>query len=130
MTSAEHLSGGRVLFERPSAPFSGGLSPFLIRKVEAFVDGHLHTRICLNDLARLTDLSAAYFCRSFHRSTGMTPMVFVRRRRVALARRLLETTELSLTDVALSCGFDRRSAMAKAFRLVGEVRPHQYRVSR
>ena len=115
--------------EAPSvAPLHrGGLPPFMVRRVEAFVENRLGGKITLDELAALAGLSSAYFCRSFHRSTGCTPMFYVRRRRVHLAKHLIATTDLTMADIAPLCGFDHRSAMAKAFRLVGERPPLQCR---
>ncbi|MGT2479590.1 helix-turn-helix domain-containing protein [Methylobacterium oryzae CBMB20] len=46
------------------------------------------------------NVSTRYFCRAFRRSTGLSPHQFIIRRRVDLARSLIESGHLSLTEVA------------------------------
>jgi transcriptional regulator GlxA family with amidase domain len=58
---------------------------------------------------------------------GVTPAVYVEAQRVEAARRLLETTTRSVTEVASACGFGRAETMHRAFRRVLRVAPAQYR---
>src|ERR1700689_3193402 len=46
---------------------TGGLSPWQVRKVNAFVDDHIDQTISLADLSKIVGLSAGYFSRAFRR---------------------------------------------------------------
>jgi AraC family transcriptional regulator len=86
------------------------------RKVRDYIDGHLSGRILVADLCALVQRSEAHFARSFKRTFGESPHSFVVRRRVELAARYMLTTDASLSDIALRCGFTDHAHLCKQFR--------------
>jgi len=95
--------------------------------VRDHVQGHLHAKLTLDELAATTGLSKFHFARRFRASTGTTPHEFVLRHRVDRARRLLERTGMPLPEVAATCGFADQSHMNRVLRrrlgaTPGEVR--------
>jgi AraC family transcriptional regulator len=50
-------------------------------------------------------LSASHFSRAFRRNTGAAPHRWLMTRRVEVAKEKLRDGRLSLSDVALACGF-------------------------
>jgi transcriptional regulator GlxA family with amidase domain len=63
----------------------------------------------------------------FRTEVGCTPAVYVERTRVEVARRLLETTSLSVDEVAEAAGFGTVETLRRAFaRRVG-ASPTAYR---
>jgi AraC-like DNA-binding protein len=106
----------------PSPPTRGGLAPWQERKVRAYIEEHLETRIPVEIFADLVSLSASHFCRAFRESFGETPHVYIVRQRVARARRLMLTTGEPLSHIALKCGFADQAHLTKSFRrAVGET---------
>ena len=78
-------------------------------------------------LARRAGMSPRNFARAFRREIGTTPAAYVEAQRVEGARRLLETAEASVAEVAAACGFARVETMHRAFRRGVRVTPGQYR---
>jgi AraC-like DNA-binding protein len=77
-------------------------------------------------LAREAHASTAHFSRSFKRAFGETPHQYLQQRRIERAKELLRGTELSVTDVSLSVGFQSLGSFSTLFRkLVGEP-PSEY----
>jgi transcriptional regulator GlxA family with amidase domain len=72
-------------------------------------------------------MSPRNFARAFQREIGVTPAAYVEAQRVEEARRLLETADLSVAEVAAACGFGRVETMHRAFRRGVRVSPGQYR---
>lgn len=66
--------------------------------------------------ARAACLSPYHFQRSFKAAFGQTPHEFVTERRLAHARRLLETAGLPAAEVASAVGYDSYSAFHAAYR--------------
>ena len=105
----------------PSTYPQGGLAGWQVRRAVAYIETHLESTIRVKDLAALTRLSASHFSRAFKRSFGVAPMTYVTRQRVALAQRLLLTTEDSMCQVSLACGMFDQAHLTRVFRrVVGE----------
>jgi AraC-like DNA-binding protein len=86
------------------------------RKVRDYIDSHLTGRILVADLCVLVQRSKAHFARSFKRTFAESPHCFVVRRRVELAAQYMLTTDASLSDIALRCGFTDHAHLCKQFR--------------
>ena len=79
--------------------------------------------LTLDELAAEAGLAPKYLCRVFRQVTGRTPIDYLNYYRIECAAELLCTTTDSITDVALSCGFNDPSYFSRMFR-------RQKRVSR
>src|SRR5262245_66189896 len=77
---------------------------------------NLDTELSLQVLARESGYSRVHFVRMFRAATGYTPHNYLLKLRVDRARELLASPTLSLTDVALECGFSSHSHLSRAFR--------------
>ncbi|ACC74786.1 AraC family transcriptional regulator [Paraburkholderia phymatum] len=67
------------------------------------------------DVASECNLSRGYFIRAFTRATGRTPHQWLLEQRVAEARKLIGATDMSLTDIAIFCGFADQSHLSRVF---------------
>lgn len=105
----------------------GGLTDRALIRVRDFVDINLGEPITLEGMAGAACLSPCHFVRMFRRSTGQTPMHYLRRRRVEYAKRLLAGGGLSISEVALQAGFCDHSHLCRIFRQETGMSPGQYR---
>jgi transcriptional regulator GlxA family with amidase domain len=78
-------------------------------------------------LARRANVSVRSLHRHFLAEAGTTPAKYVERARVEAAQRLLTTTDRSLDEVALACGFGTSVSMHRAFARRLGVSPSAYR---
>src|ERR1700688_2335028 len=97
------------------------------RKVLDYIDRHITSRVLVADLCALVWRSEAHFSRSFRGTFGCSPHAFVVRRRVELAARYMLQTDMSLSDIALGCGFVDQAHLCKHFRLVTGETPAAWR---
>jgi AraC-like DNA-binding protein len=97
------------------------------RKVLDYIDTHISSRVLLADLCALVWRSEAHFSRSFKGTFGCSPHVFVIRRRVELAANYMLQTDMSLSDIALGCGFVDQAHLCKHFRVVVGETPAAWR---
>jgi len=94
----------------------GGLAAAAKRRVLEMIDAALDTRLTIEMLAREVGLSPAHFARAFRESLGRAPHQYLLARRLARARRLLETTGVSLSDIAQRTGFADQAHLTRLFK--------------
>ncbi len=83
--------------------------------------------IDLNALARECHLSPSQFRRTFRKLLGRSPLQFVLNVRLQAAADLLTSSRLSVTEIALECGFNEPNYFARQFRQHIGVSPSEYR---
>jgi AraC-like DNA-binding protein len=97
-------------------PSQGALVAWQVNRVRAYVEAHLETSIQIRDLAAVARRSTAYFCRAFKATFGQTPHAFIVGRRLHRAAELMLTSDDSLSQVAVACGFADQAHLCKMFR--------------
>lgn len=92
-------------------------SQAVVRLVEEYVEAHAAEPIRSTDLVALVDAPMASIDAAFQAHRGTTPMAFLRKRRLALARERLLQPEPggTVTDVAQAFGFPRRETFDAAY---------------
>lgn len=93
----------------------------------AFIQEHFAEKLTLEDIADSAAVSTRECLRCFRDSIHQSPMEYLIDYRVQTAKKLLETTDLSITDIALRCGFNSNSYFTKIYhRSLGKT-PNAYR---
>ena len=72
-------------------------------------------------------MSEGAFSRFFRFHLGMTFPAFVNDLRIGRACRLLGETEMSVTEIALSCGYRNLSNFNCQFRRLKNISPREFR---
>lgn len=116
------------LVSRP--PFRGGLATWQLRRVTEYLAARFAEDIKLEELARLTGLSVFHFARAFKRTTGVSPHAYLVELRVEYARRLLETTDRTVTEIAFEVGYESSQSLARVFVNKTGLSPSAYRRDR
>ncbi len=117
--------GGQAQFIRHEAPGSAAcLAPLL-----DWMRGNAHRPLSVDELARQAATSPRTFARRFREQTGTTPLQWLITARVRRAQKLLETTPLSIDEIATTAGFDDATALREHFRRIVGVSPKAYRRS-
>jgi PAS domain S-box-containing protein len=78
-------------------------------------------------LAERAGVPLSRLARVVKRVYGITPSQYITQTRIQASTRLLEETNLSVSEVALECGFCDHSAFSRAFRALIGLTPSQYR---
>ena len=113
-----------------SQPFTsnGGTgSKTIINDALKYIDEHLDEAMSLELLAEKFGFSTFYFHRLFSAVVGKSLAAFIRDRRILLACILLYSTEKSVLDIALDCGFQSAQAFSRAFKDIQGLPPREYR---
>jgi AraC family transcriptional regulator, regulatory protein of adaptative response / DNA-3-methyladenine glycosylase II len=110
-------------------PFGWSAPEFVCRGVRLILDGALD-RGSEEDLAARLGVSARHLRRLFAAHVGVTPDGLARSARVHFARRLLDDTDLSVTEVAFAAGFGSLRQFNRACRDVFRESPRMLRARR
>jgi AraC family transcriptional regulator len=106
---------------------ASSLSPEQRRSISDYVRENLTNDISVTELAAMVCMSPAHFSRLFRASFGIAPYRFVMQQRVQEAKRMLASSTLSASQIAISLGFASQSHFMKVFRQFTGVTPKQYR---
>jgi len=118
-------AGGQAQFSAQLSAQSAERAP--LRELMAWVVEHPDQQLDVPSLAGRVHMSVRNFSRLFRAETGVSPAAYVERIRVETARRLLETSEHSVEQVAARAGFGTPEALRRAFARRMQLSPREYR---
>ena len=91
------------------------------------VEAHLYSSISIVDLARLTGRSLSTFKRDFETQFSDTPANFIKEKKLEKALELIQSTELSVSEICYEVGFHDTSHFTKTFKQKYNQTPSEYR---
>ena len=68
-----------------------------------------------------------YVSHVFKKYTGVAPMAYVTKMRITLAKKLLEETELSASEISRRCGYFDTTNFFRNFKSSEKMTPLEYR---
>jgi AraC family transcriptional regulator len=98
-----------------------------VRRGQEFLHAHHSGDLNLAEIARQSCLSPYHFHRAFTRAFGQTPHQYRTGLRLAHARRMLETTGQSITEILGAVGFQSAPSFSTLFRQAFGVPPSAVR---
>lgn len=105
----------------------GGLGLSSLKLLIDYIDSYLDQNIRLADLSALVGYSQVYLCSMFRDSMGMALHQYIIHQRVKRATRLLRSSQMSIAEIAVCCGFYSHSHLTRYFKRVMGVTPKKYR---
>ena len=90
-----------------------------VRKAQDFVEAHLERAIRLSDVAAVVGISQRTLELAFREVLGMTPVAYIRNRRLNRVRRRLllgPDAVRSVTDAAMECGFSHLGHFSRRYK--------------
>lgn len=97
-----------------------------IKEVLAYISENYYNNISLEELAKIAGMNPKYFCRYFRSMTERTPIDYLNYYRVECACEMLTTKDMSIKEVAISCGFNDESYFIKTFHKYKDTTPKQF----
>lgn len=98
-----------------------------IRQTQRWIKRHLSNPINVAQLSRVSCLSYRTLERRFKKATGDSPLAYIQRMRVAAAKQLLATTNLSFDEIAYRSGYENSASFRKIFVRRVNLLPSEYR---
>jgi AraC family transcriptional regulator len=110
----------------PASPVRA-LPAWQLRAMQDYIEANLDQDLTLAELAAVAGFSVSHFKELFRHAAGMPVHRFVLARRVERARQLLQSGQLTNTEIALEAGFAHPSHMARSIRQSLNLTPAQLR---
>lgn len=98
-----------------------------VERVIQAMRGRLDESLSLEDMANLAIMSPYHFNRTFRQLTGIPPCQFYAALRLEAARRLLVTTQLSVTEICFEVGYNSLGTFTRRFNELLGLSPRQVR---
>ena len=112
---------------KPAFEFKAkGLSRSQLARVIDYIQANLTQDLSILDLATLANMSESHFSRGFKQSMGTAPYQYLMQQRVERAKQLLKQQAISISDIALDCGFANQTHLTKVFRQITGTTPKAY----
>jgi len=92
-----------------------------------YVSNNFTESIELSEIASIVSMTVPAFCRYFKKVTNKTFTQYVNEYRIVHAQKLLNESDMSITDVCLSSGFNNVSHFNKQFKIHTSKNPRDYR---
>ncbi|SFR83176.1 Transcriptional regulator GlxA family, contains an amidase domain and an AraC-type DNA-binding HTH domain [Agromyces sp. CF514] len=124
LVAAPYRSGGQAQYVPRALPDDLGE---LFAATRHWALERIEEPLTLADLARNANVSTRTFSRRFVEDTGYTPMQWILRARVDLARELLERTDLGVEQIAARVGLGTGANLRLHFHRVLGTSPIEYR---
>jgi transcriptional regulator GlxA family with amidase domain len=122
----------------PAKPVNGngaldaapGIASEIAERIErsiAYMFEHLDEPVQVSTLAAQASVSPSHYFALFKRQTGTAPIDFFIRLRMDHARQLLDSTSLSVKEIAATMGYDDPFYFSRVFKSVHRIAPAEYR---
>ena len=98
-----------------------------IDQAVTYIRNHISEPLQVEEIAAYVGLNRSYFCTLFKQYTGRTPLKYMQDFRLTKARHMLESSCLSVSTIAYSCGYQRPESLIHIFRQKFGVSPAVYR---
>ena len=92
-----------------------------------FIQENFAEKLTLEEISDSAAISTRECLRCFRDSIHQSPMDYLIEYRIRTAKKLLESTDLSITEIALRCGFNSNSYFTKLFHRICGKTPNVYR---
>jgi AraC-like DNA-binding protein/mannose-6-phosphate isomerase-like protein (cupin superfamily) len=96
-------------------------------QAKAYIDDCCTEIGSVEDICRKLRVSRYYLTHLFKRNGEKSPMQYVIQRRMEFAKALLGSTGLSITQVALRCGYENENYFFRVFKTHEKTTPLKYR---
>ena len=101
----------------------------VIKEVVSYIDFHYAEDLNLSFFAEMFHISRNYLSGLYKKETGMTLTDYIHQVRSRRAITLINSSSLSITTIAVSCGYNDINYFTRMFKKIYGVSPTQYRLS-
>lgn len=119
------LNNGYLIDQEPTMMHTSDMEA--LRAVIEYINKNYHQNILVSDLAAIACRSEGSFMRLFYNTVGMTAIEFVTQIRIQQACTLLHSTDKSILEISIDCGYQNLSNFNRLFKRITRNTPREYR---
>ena len=101
--------------------------PRWLEQTKEFLHAHFSETLTLEEIAKVADVHPIHLARGFRQHNGCSIGEYTRQLRIEFARHQISTTDLPLSEIALSAGFADQSHLARTFKSYSGMTASEYR---
>lgn len=97
-----------------------------IKKTTHYIVQNITKSLLVEELADISGYSVSHFKAKFKEEVGVPPSEYITLQKVKYAKKMLETTDLSITDLSYELGFSSSNYFSTVFKKILNITPKQY----
>ncbi len=94
-------------------------------EVMNYIDTHYMEKLTMEEVAAVANMSPGHFSKLFHKIMGQRYIDYIIQKRIQKANELLETTERTVVDIAMECGFHNTANFYRTYRKFYKKAPRE-----
>lgn len=102
------------------------LSPDLVNRAQIYITENIDKKLTVAEIAYFIGTNQLYLKKGFKQVTGLTVYQFIQDNRMALSKRYIEQSNLTLSEIALKVGFSSLSSFSQAFSKYYGINPSHF----
>lgn len=101
----------------------------LVKFIREYIENNIADDVSLVRISEVTGYNPSYLSRLYKSITGENLIDYTGKVRIERAKRLLETEDINISDIAVKAGFESRTYFNKFFKKMTGTTPNEYRQS-
>ena len=102
-------------------------SSVYINQAISYIHKNYQNPLTVQEIADYLSLNRSYLTELFLKTVQLSPQQFLTQYRITKSEELLQSSSLSIQNIACSCGYSNSFSFSKAFRKVNGLSPSEYR---
>lgn len=103
------------------------ISDIAVAEALRYIDANYNEPLTLEGIADMCQLNSSYFSSKFKSVNGVGFKEYLNNVRIIHAEKLLLETDMSITEIAMKCGYETSNYFGDVFRRINNCSPSQFR---
>jgi len=99
----------------------------MVKNAQAYIESRVHEKISIENLSSRFAVSRRNFDRRFVKATGNTPIEYSQRVKIEAAKKALESSRKTITEIMYDVGYLDTKAFREVFKKITGISPVQYK---
>lgn len=99
-----------------------------IKQAQEYIESHYADKLSVDDLAQRLSLNSRSFLRRFKKATDNTPLEYIQRVKIEAAKKQLEGSTKTISEIMYGIGYNDEKAFRNTFRKYSGISPKEYQM--